>query len=197
MHVCRRAVLSQTCSVAQGWQLGDNLTERTRKWSLEWLGMAQCFLLQENVCKTLPPDQCWRETLSGRLRADAGALYFTILWGCCSVQKSCSASSPGLRSGAVLSTEENWHERSFCHSWVPVLWQLAGTVQVPVVPRALLTASPKCFSSIWGLQDILQLLYPWRKSPKPLPPPQCPLLVSFKQNHGETSVFSEGEWTHS
>lgn len=39
--------------------------------------------------------------------------------------------------------------------------------------------------------------YPWRRSPKPLPSPRCPLFVSFKQNQSETRVFSEGRWTHS
>lgn len=102
---------------------------------------------------------------------------FTTLWGCCSTWKSCSpASSPALRSGAELSTEEKWDKRRFCQSLVPILWQLAGTLHVLVVPglcshpllaemgsRACsLTCSfhHKCFSSIQGLQDILQLLVP-------------------------------------
>lgn len=77
-----------------------------------------------------------------RRRADTGALCFTTLRGCCSTRKSHSpASSPGLRSAAEPSTEENWDERSFCQSLVPILWQLAGTLHVPVEPQAPLAAS--------------------------------------------------------
>lgn len=78
-----------------------------------------------------------------RCRADTGALCLTTLQGCCSMWKSCSpTSSPGWRSGAELSTEENWDERSFCQNLAPILWQLAVTLHVPVVARALLTSSP-------------------------------------------------------
>lgn len=111
--------------------------------------------------------------------------------GCCPTQRCCSpASFLGLPRAAELSTEENQAERCFCQSLAPFLRHrhTAGTCHVPAVPRAHLAASPgrdgpsdllaallfssshrKCFSSIWGLWDILQPLVPMEEIPKASP----------------------------
>lgn len=46
------SILSQTRNLAERWQLGESLTKVRRKRS-SWLGMAQGFLPQGNICKTL------------------------------------------------------------------------------------------------------------------------------------------------
>lgn len=76
------SILSQTRNLAERWQLGGSLTEMRRKQSL-WLGMAQGFLPQENICKTLchlvsagGKQPCRSQSRDG---ADTGALCFATL----------------------------------------------------------------------------------------------------------------------
>lgn len=70
----------------------------------------------------------------------------------------------------------------------------------PVTDLFFPSSHHKCFSSIWGLQDILQPLLPVDKIPKASPVSTVSTAQSlqpFKQNQGEARVFSESSWTHS